>query len=445
VPVAAPIADAELDVLFAPLRPFPLLILAVSGGADSMALLHLVARWSQLDPDPGRRVLVATVDHGLRPGSRAEAERVAQAARALGLTHEVLSWEGTKPATGLQDAARAARYRLLAELAWRMGGHEQAGIVTAHTEDDQAETFLMRLARGSGLDGLTGMSASRLLESAAASTLLRPLLATSRARIEATLRARGIAWIEDPSNECDRFERVRLRKARAGLEAIGLTSDKVALSAQRLARARAALEAGANELAAAARLDLHAGMYASLDAHAFASGADELRVRLLSRILAAFGGQHEPVRLAKLEALVGRLGEADFEGATLAGCILARHGPDIRVMREPGRTSLPELVLAPGDRAVWDRRFGVAAAPELAASVQVGALGAPRFAALRRDLDSHAAGSVSWPPALAAATLPAFWRRDGTLLTVPQLRGLPGAPPEWSSGDGELCSVEFLW
>ena len=286
---------------------------------------------------------------------------------------------------------------------------------------------------------------SRLVEPAAACSLVRPLLATAGARLKATLQAKGIAWIEDPSNECDRFERVRLRKARAGLEAIGLTSDKVALSAKRLARARAALEAATSELAVQARLDVHGGIYASLDAHVFSGAAEELRLRLLSKLLVAFGGQDEPVRLAKLEALIGRLREADFEAATLAGCIVARHGADIRVMREPGRAPLPEVVLAPGARAVWDRRFGVAAAPELGASVVVRALGAPQFAALRRTLDSAAASPVSWPPALAASALPAFWHRDGALLTVPQLRGLPGAPAEWSSGDGELCSAEFLW
>ena len=156
-------------------------------------------------------------------------------------------------------------------------------IVTAHTEDDQAETLLMRLARGSGLDGLTGMSASRLVEPAAACSLVRPLLATAGARLKATLQAQGIAWIEDPSNECDRFERVRLRKARAGLEAIGLTSDKVALSAKRLARARAALEAATSELAVQARLDVHGGIYASLDAHVFSGAAEELRLRLLGQ------------------------------------------------------------------------------------------------------------------------------------------------------------------
>jgi tRNA(Ile)-lysidine synthase len=445
VPNAAPIEDGELDGLLASLRPFSTLILAVSGGADSMAMLHLVARWSQLNPARGRRILVATVDHGLREGSRAEALRVAQAAQAIGLEHALLSWEGAKPATGVQDAARVARYRLLGELAWRIGEAKQTAIVTAHTEDDQAETLLMRLARGSGLDGLTGMSASRLVEPAAACTLVRPLLATPGARLKATLQAKGIAWIEDPSNECDRFERVRLRKARAGLEAIGLSSDKVALSAKRLARARAALEAATSELAVQARLDVHGGIYASLDAHVFSRAPEELRLRLLSKLLVAFGGQDEPVRLAKLEALIGRLSVADFEAATLAGCIVARHGADIRVMREPGRTPLPEVVLPPGSRAVWDRRFGVAAAPELGASVAVRALGPSQFAALRRALESAAASLVPWPPALAAAALPAFWHLDGTLLTVPQLRGLPGAPADWSSGDGELCSAEFLW
>jgi tRNA(Ile)-lysidine synthase len=410
-----------------------------------MAMLHLVARWSQLNPARGRRILAATVDHGLRDDSRAEAQRVAQAAQAIGVEHALLSWEGAKPATGVQDAARVARYRLLGELAWRIGDAKQTAIVTAHTEDDQAETLLMRLARGSGLDGLTGMSASRLVEPAAACSLVRPLLATAGARLKATLQAKGIAWIEDPSNECDRFERVRLRKARAGLEALGLTSDKVALSAKRLARARAALEAATSELAVQTRLDVHGGIYASLDAHVFSGAPEELRLRLLSTLLVAFGGQDEPVRLAKLEALIGRLCEADFEAATLAGCIVARPGADIRVMREPGRAPLPELVLAPGARAVWDRRFGVAAAPELGASVVVRALGAPQFATLRRSLESTAASSASWPPAVAAAALPAFWRLDGLLLAVPQLRGLPGAPAEWSAGKSELCSAEFLW
>ncbi len=395
---AAPLTEPEIDVLFAPLGPSTALILAVSGGADSVALMHLIARWAKRRPDPRRSIVVATVDHGLRPDSRREAEWVGEAARALGLPHELLSWEGVKPETGVQDAARTARYRLLAELAWRIAGSAPAAIVTAHTMDDQAETLLMRLARGSGIDGLTGMSASRELGGAAHCRLERPLLAVSGARLEATLTARGIDWIEDPSNDSDRFERVRVRKAQHQLDAIGLTHDSVALSAKRLQRAREALEAGASALQAAAGLDLHGGMFASLDARIFQGGAEDLRVRALARLIAAFGGQSEPARLAKLEALVARLQDPAFEGATLGGCIVARHARDICVFREPGRAGLPQLELAPGAFALWDRRFRVAAAPELVAPVVVRALGPDGFARLRRQLE----GVAALPPARAA-------------------------------------------
>jgi tRNA(Ile)-lysidine synthase len=433
----APIADGELQDLFAPLAPFAVLILAVSGGADSMAMMHLVARWSKLHPVGRRKLVVATVDHGLRPSSRAEAVWVGQQARAIGLDHEVLLWEGAKPATGVQEAARTARYRLLAELGWRLGGAGPAAIVTAHTEDDQAETFLMRLARGSGLDGLTGMSAERLIGREAGCKLARPLLRIAGARLKATLEAHKLAWIEDPSNDCDRFERVRLRKARAGLEAIGLTSEKIALSARRLERAREALEAAALELQKAAGLDNHAGMFASFEARPFAAAAEDVRLRLVARLLAAFGGQHEPARLAKLESLIARMGEADFEAATLGGCIVERHGEAIRVLREPGRARLPELALAPGAVAVWDRRFRVAAARELDAPVVVRALGAPGFAKLRPQLKG------ALPPARAAAGLPAFWQ-NGELLAVPSLSGLLAAPAAWGR-NSRLFSAEFLW
>ena len=216
VNAAVPIADGELASLFAPLASFDLLILAVSGGADSVALMHLIARWSAKAAKPRPRIVVATVDHGLRAESREEAKWVGAQARKLGFTHELLAWEGAKPQTGIQDAARGARYGLLAELAWRLSaGEVRTAIVTAHTEDDQAETFLMRLARGSGLDGLTGMSAARLLGRGDNIELVRPLLGVAGARLRATLEAKGLSWLEDPSNDSDRFERVRVRKARA--------------------------------------------------------------------------------------------------------------------------------------------------------------------------------------------------------------------------------------
>jgi tRNA(Ile)-lysidine synthase len=436
VSASAPVAEAELDDLFAPLRPYRVLILAVSGGADSVAMMHLVARWSERHAEVPRTLIVATVDHGLRQESRREAEWVAGEASALGLPHEVLTWEGAKPSTGLQDAARTARYRLLSDLGWCRGGEGPVAIVTAHTEDDQAETFLMRLARGSGLDGLTGMSESRILRPGASCRLLRPLLRVSGQRLEATLKARGLPWIEDPSNDCDRFERVRLRKAREHLEALGLTSAAIALSARRLERAREALEAAASKLEATAKLDTHGGMFASLDARVFQGAAEELRLRVLARLIAAFGGQDAPARLAKLESVLSRLHEPAFAAATLGGCIVARHADEICVFREPGRVELPRLDLAPGHVAVWDRRFRVALAPAAAGPVLVRALGAAQFAQLRRDLGEPS----GMPPARAAATLPAFWQ-DGVLLAVPQLAAF--MPPTCETS--RHCSAEFLW
>jgi tRNA(Ile)-lysidine synthase len=432
-----PIADSELEALFAPLTQFAVLVLAVSGGADSVAMMHLVARWSERHPDASRKLLVATVDHGLRPESRREAQWVADAARSIGLAHELLAWEGPKPSTGLQDAARTARYRLLADLAWRCAESRPAAIVTAHTEDDQAETVLMRLARGSGLDGLTGMSASRIVGPKANCQLLRPLLRVAGARLEATLEKSKLGWIEDPSNECDRFERVRLRKAHSLLATLGLTNDKIALSARRLERARAALEAATGALQTAAGLDVHGGMFASLDARVLQGAAWDLRVRLMARLISAFGGQDAPARLAKLESLVARSSKATFEAATLGGCIVTRQADEICVFREPGRAGLPEIALAPGGVAVWDRRFRVEAAPELGAPVVVRALGGPNFAELRQQGKTQ-----PLPPARAAATLPSFWQ-DGVLLAVPQLCAGHIGPA--ASAKGRHCSAEFLW
>ena len=436
---ALPIGDAELDALFAPLAPFATIILAVSGGADSMAMMHLVARWSRLTPHAGSKLVVATVDHGLREGSRSEAEWVASEAEKLQLAHELLVWTGDKPSTGIQDAAREARYRLLSDLAWQLTGAGPVAIVTAHTEDDQAETLLMRLARGSGLDGLTGISPARFVGRGAECRLVRPLLSVSGARLRATLQAAGVAWIEDPSNDCDRFERVRLRKARALLEELGLSNDKIALSARRLERARQALDAAAEQLATGAHLDLHGGTFASLDAQAFAAAPEETRLRLMARLVSAFGGQDEPLRLAKLEGLIARMAQPRFEGATFAGAIISRRGGDLRVFREPGRAGLVALELIPGSTAVWDRRFRVWVAAGIGRPVEVRALGAQGFAELRQQLDDP--GRL--PPAQAAATLPTFWC-GGELMGVPQLSSLRGAPASWGA-TGRLYSAEFLW
>jgi tRNA(Ile)-lysidine synthase len=431
---AEPVRDEELDALFAPLVSFPIVILAVSGGADSVALMHLASRWARGVAQPPK-LIVATVDHALRQASRAEAEWVAGEALAMGLDHAILTWAGSKPTTGIQDAARAARYGLLADFARNASVAEPVAVVTAHNEDDQAETLLMRLARGSGLDGLTAMSEQRVLEEGVA--LVRPLLAVSGARLRATLTDLQRTWIDDPSNDAERFERVRLRKGQKLLADLGLANDKIALSARRLVRARKALDAGTCALAQSAGADLHAGAFASFNHAVWLAAPEELRLRLLARLVASYGGHAQPVRLAQLEALADRLAHPGFEGATLAGAAVARHASDVRVLREAGRAALPTLALQAGTSAVWDGRFRVRAASDAGADIDVRALGSPAFARLRQQLDMPRN-----LPARAAATLPAFWRGE-ELIIVPTLVALGGVSPAWGMSQ-RLYSAEFL-
>ena len=376
-----PVLDDELRDLFAPLHAYGVILLAVSGGADSTALMHLIARWRELGLAPAdQRVHVATVDHGLRREATAEAEAVGAGAAALGFTHHVLRWTGEAGA-GLQERAREGRYQLLEGLLSRLAS-QRAAVVTAHTANDQAETLVMRLARGSGLDGLASIAPCRTLRQGTPFDLVRPLLRVSKRRLIAGLKAEGIAWSEDPSNARIEFERVRVRAAAEVLEAIGLTSDMLALSAERLSRARVALETVT--VAAEGRcVDLNGGAFARLDRQGVLAEPDEVRVRLLARALAQFGGSSPRARLAKVERLAARLASEAAFTVTVGGCVVVADGGQIEIFREPGRRGLPEAVVGPGMAAVWDARFSVSQTVEGERPVIVRALGQRGFAALR--------------------------------------------------------------
>ncbi|HXF55529.1 MAG TPA: tRNA lysidine(34) synthetase TilS [Hyphomicrobiaceae bacterium] len=432
------IAEEEIDDLFAPLLPYESLVLAVSGGADSMALMHLFCRWRARRPATRIEALVATVDHGLRPDSTREAAWVARQARRVGLRHETLKWAGEKPTRGIQEAAREARYRMLAETCLLFARGRPSAVVTAHQQDDQAETFVMRLARGSGLDGLSGMPPVRSLAGRGLGpALVRPLLSIPKARLEATLVEQGLEWIEDPSNEIDAFERVRMRKALAELEKLGITRRQIAESAHRLQRAREAVESALSQFEVAVELDIVRSALARFDRAVFLAGPTELRLRLLARLIEAFGGQAEPPRLAKIESLAARMEHPSWHGSTLGGCVIVCDKGQITVSRECGRAGLPEIVLAPGGRAVWDRRFVVSLSPRQRERVVVRALGTREL----RRLARLSAGTFELP-ARAAATLPAFWRAD-KVIAVPQL----GWPPECAKAPAEEppCGSEFIW
>jgi tRNA(Ile)-lysidine synthase len=305
-------ARPDPEALLAPLASSRGIVLAVSGGPDSLALLALADSWRKGRAIP---VSVATVDHGLRAESRAEAEAVAAICRAKGLGHTILAWTGQKPATGLPAAARAARYALLGAHALRLGADT---IVTAHHADDQAETVLMRLTRGSGPAGLAGMAAFAPVPGHEASglRLARPLLATPKADLVALCHAEGLRYFEDPTNTDEAYRRPQVRELARQLSAQGLGRDEILRLAARAARAEQALAAlVADRLAALpARRepDLFEAEAAAIDAL-----PQEALIRLLAGEIARLTGAAP--RLERLEALVARLGEQAPVAATLGG------------------------------------------------------------------------------------------------------------------------------
>ena len=416
-----PIRPDELEALFAPHKESVdrASALAVSGGSDSTALMVLFADWlRQGGADTGAHT-VLTIDHRLRPGSAAEARVVADHAIALGFRHAILAWQGPKPQTGVQAAAREARYRLMWDY---MGAHDVATLLAAHTRDDQAETLLMRLARGSGLDGLSAMALWVEVGPGAgtgAVQIVRPLLGVAKARLRATLEERGIAWIEDPSNQSPAFERTRWRAARGDLEALGLSSEMLALSARRLQRARAALDAVTDEYCAedggVVRTD-PCGLF-RVAREKLRRAPEEIAVRVIGRCIAAAGGAGEPVPLAKLEPVVARLwhgNDGDAAGSwTLARAQITAVGDVIQVEREPGRLALPVMTLAGGAKALWDGRFVVEIADGFEGRLEVRALGGAGLAELKR------AGKVVKGTS-ALLLVPSFWS-ENELLAVPAI------------------------
>jgi tRNA(Ile)-lysidine synthase len=329
-PAARPIDAAEAQALFAPFRSgMTGVLLAVSGGPDSMALMALAACLE--NPSP---LAVATVDHGLRPGSAAEAALVAEAAAALGLPHKTLAWTGPKPATGLQEAARAARYALLAAEARRLGFSH---VATAHHADDQAETVLMRLAAGSGIAGLAGMRAQSERDGLA---LLRPLLGIDKARLVATCAARGLPFVRDPSNADPRYGRTRARATLEALSGEGLSAPRLARLAARAARADEALLQMTERALAEAGLH-RTGCVAQADWRRLAGQPEEIRLRALGALVRDAPGDGHPLRLERLEGLLAAVDAAAAQGMRLRRSI----GGKIATLQSGGRLTVTNAPL----------------------------------------------------------------------------------------------------
>ncbi len=381
-------------------RPPARLGVAVSGGGDSVALLGLLADWAAAG---GPALAAVTVDHRLRPGSAAEAEGVARLCAGLGIAHAVLGWDGSQATGNLPDRARRARYRLIGDWA---AGQGIGAVALGHTADDQAETVLMRLARGSGVDGLSAMAERR---HAGGIDWFRPLLGAARADLRRYLTARGLPWVEDPSNDDPAFARVRARRALAALAPLGIDRAGLVATAARMAMARAALEAAALALARTAA-QIEAGDVvigrAPLDA-----APEETRLRLLAHALIWVGAAEYRPRLASLRAAARAVAEGRRH--SLAGCLISPGRDRIRIARE--YQAVRGLIAAPGE--VWDRRWRLTGPAEAGDEVRAlgpeGLLACPDWRATK--LPQH-----------SLIATPAVWR-DGRLVAAP----LAGSAAGW--------------
>ncbi len=406
----APVSDLEFSGALLALLPETPIAVAVSGGADSMALLRLTRDWLKTNSSQVN-LLALTVDHGLRDASEAEAQQVAGWCQSLGVSHQILYWRGAKPQSDIQAAARQARYALLTEACRQEGIN---CLLLGHQFEDQAETFLMRLGRGSGVDGLAAMESVRELNGV---RLLRPLLGFSRQRLRTTLGAIGQKWIEDPSNNDQRFARVRVRGVLEDLGHAGISPSRLVATAQRMRRVRTALEHATAQLMREAVQWEKAG-FAILHLAPLLAAPEEISLRLLVKLLMAVGGQEYPPRLVRLERLYGWLQqEPKTGGRTLAGCSILAQGGAILVARELAAVG-PEIALSPGAYSIWDKRF----------QVRLGESGDPRgmtWCTVRQVgneglLQLRGALPKKLPPRIICQTIPGFWRGQ-KLMAAPHL------------------------
>ncbi len=419
---AGPIGYDEFASLLAPLGPFepsPCLAVAVSGGPDSMALAVLAHDWAVRQ---GGRAVALIVDHGLRPEAAKEARAAARRLERAGLGARVLTWRGEKAASGLQAQARDARYDLLHAAMLKLGSFH---LLVGHHAEDQAETFLLRLGRGSGPAGLAGMAP---IVERPDYRLLRPVLAIPKARLKATLAARGLTWVEDPSNADPRFARVRLRGMLPGLAAAGLALPAFARAMAGLAAERDDREAAcAALLAGTARLDPRGWVSLAREGVTGAGGK-----HLLEHLILSIGGARYAPRQARAERLWTRLSAPEFAGGTLGGCRVVTQKGKIWVLREVGRC--PPAVLIPGRPGFWDGRFrivlGRRPGPSRGALTArcLGSTGWREVMAGPGRNRATGTDSLQRLPAAARFALASLWDDQG-LIAVPHLRW---SRPGWS-------------
>jgi len=361
------------------------LVVAVSGGADSLCLTLLANRYCQ---KKGLKCLALTVDHGLRPESLSEARQVQKWLSGYGILHRILTWTGEKPKTCVEEKAREARYSLLLSACRK---EKKAVLLLAHHLDDQMETFLLRLAHGSGVDGLSAMFPVTCRDDV---WLVRPFLNYRRSEIQNYLKKQNQEWIEDPSNQSDEYERVRFRKAQGALSALGLTPAAIGMTASRLQSVRRCLEKITDDFFDK-KVEKNPAGYFFVKESDFNALDDEIKIRLIIKMLKKQRGQ--VCRLSQVESLIRRMPCRE----TLCGCQLVWTKKGFYLCAEYAKLEGRKKI-KPNQKSTWEKFEVKASKP-----VWVGALGN----ALRQK----------GVPSLVSRTFPAFFDEKGHLLAVPLL------------------------
>ncbi len=397
-----------------PFEVSPVLALGVSGGADSIALLHCAKNWAKQN----KAVLVVlTVDHGLRPAAKDEVQKVANWSKELGITSHILTVPAWHESRNILAKAREWRYKLM--ITW-CRKNNVLHLLTAHQQDDQVETFFNRLERGSGLEGLCSM---QLITEIDHVRLIRPFIGTDRQQIKKFLIDREINWIDDPSNQDDQYFRARWRKI------VPILADQQLLSAKRvelaiyhLNQANQVIEQQISDLVTRSILISPLG-YIKINLNIFREASSELGLRVLSRCLMMVGGNDYSARYHNLLALYDKIAKPLFTGTTIAGCLLNRQGQSLLIMREVA--SIQSEINISTSPQLWDRRFLIFLnGTELSSpKYKIRKLGIGRKKLMEwtyKNCSKNQGYLLENIPAKVLQTLPALWDEEG-LAAIPNL------------------------
>ena len=405
---AAAIDDAQFAELMAAVGPFrrrPRLAVATSGGADSLAVCLLAASWAR---QRHGSIVALTINHGLRSDAASEARTLGRWLEQRSIAHEIIRWHGAKPTSAIQESARAARYGLLSR--W-CRDNEILHLLLGHHCDDQAETLMIRVSRGSGPDGLAAMPLQVERDGV---RYLRPCLGIPHARLVATLEVRGQTWIDDPSNRDMRFTRARVRRRLARAQ---LTNTQVATSARHIGLARALREEETSKFLARTTV-LDPRGYCRLGRQAIRHGEIDTVRRAIARILLCLGGGGYAPRRARINRLVDEIrGDEPLAARTLGGCRIVACDATLVVCREVGRIGAAVRLVA-GETTRWDDRFEIRmSGPTKATGLTVAAYAGNAWRERDAARNALARRRIA---AVAIPSIPAIYQRS-TLIAVPHL------------------------